>query len=147
MAAKDLDAWREKIDALNEQILALVNARAECAIAVGEIKRGAGLPLYAPDREMAVLDQIKSLNKGPLSHEAVQRIFKQIIDESLPPNPKEFVSTLTAFFSFLTSVTGLIPISSITFLKLIFGKATLLFRAKIEITDSIAPAAPSVCPV
>ncbi|MFT5366500.1 MAG: chorismate mutase-like protein [Candidatus Latescibacterota bacterium] len=83
MADKGLDAWREKIDALNEQILALVNARAECAIAVGEIKRGAGLPLYAPDREMAVLDQIKSLNKGPLSHEAVQRIFKQIIDESL----------------------------------------------------------------
>lgn len=83
MADKDLDAWREKIDALNEQILALVNARAECALAVGEIKRAAGLPLYAPKREMAVLNQIKSLNKGPLSHEAVQRIFKQIIDESL----------------------------------------------------------------
>jgi len=83
MAAKDLDAWREKIDALNEQILDLVNQRAECALAVGEIKRAAGLPLYAPDREMAVLEQIKSLNNGPLSHEAVQRIFKQIIDESL----------------------------------------------------------------
>jgi len=83
MADKDLEAWREKIDALNEQILVLVNQRAECALAVGEIKRAAGLPLYAPDREMAVLNQIKSLNKGPLSHEAVQRIFKQIIDESL----------------------------------------------------------------
>lgn len=83
MADKDLEAWRKKIDALNEQILVLVNQRAECALAVGEIKRAAGLPLYAPDREMAVLNQIKSLNKGPLSHEAVQRIFKQIIDESL----------------------------------------------------------------
>ncbi|MGA1197341.1 MAG: chorismate mutase [Candidatus Latescibacterota bacterium] len=83
MAAKDLDIWRKKIDALNEQILDLVNQRAECALAVGEIKRAAGLPLYAPDREMAVLEQIKSLNAGPLSHEAVQRIFKQIIDESL----------------------------------------------------------------
>lgn len=83
MADKDLSAWREKIDALNVQILELVNERATCALAVGEIKRAAGLPLYAPDRETAVLSQIKSLNKGPLSHEAVQRIFKQIIDESL----------------------------------------------------------------
>jgi chorismate mutase-like protein len=83
MTDKDLDAWREKIDVLNEQILALVNERAECAIAVGKIKRAAGMPLYAPEREMAVLDQIKSLNNGPLTHEAVLRIFKQIIDESL----------------------------------------------------------------
>lgn len=83
MADKDLDAWREKIDTLNEQILMLLNQRAECALAVGEIKRAAGLPLYAPDRETAVLNQIKSLNEGPLSHDAVQRIFKQIIDESL----------------------------------------------------------------
>ncbi|MDA0708834.1 MAG: chorismate mutase [bacterium] len=83
MAGKDLEGWRTQIDALNEQILKLLNARAECALAVGEIKRAEGLPLYAPDREMAVLDQIRSLNTGPLTHEAVLRIFKQIIDEAL----------------------------------------------------------------
>ena len=80
---KDLDFWREKIDSLNEQILALLNERAQCALAVGQIKRAAGLPLYAPDRETLILSRIRALNTGPLSHEAAQRIFRQIIDESL----------------------------------------------------------------
>jgi chorismate mutase-like protein len=80
---KDLDVWREKIDALNEQILALLNERAQCALAVGKIKREAGLPLYAPDRETIILNRIGELNGGPLGNEAAQRIFQQIIDESL----------------------------------------------------------------
>ena len=36
---KDLDFWREKIDALNERILALLNERAQCALKVGQLKR------------------------------------------------------------------------------------------------------------
>ena len=79
----DLEHWRGKIDALNKQLVDLLNERAECAIAVGELKRKQGLPLYAPERETAVLNQLKELNKGPLSDEAVQRIFRQIIDEAL----------------------------------------------------------------
>ena len=80
---KDLDFWREKIDALNEQILELLNERARCALSAGKIKRTAGLPLHAPDRETLILNRIRELNGGPLSHEAAQRIFRQIIDESL----------------------------------------------------------------
>lgn len=80
---KDLDFWREKIDALNERILALLNERAQCALKVGQIKRAAGLPLHAPDRETLILSRIRALNPGPLSDEAAQRIFRQIIDESL----------------------------------------------------------------
>jgi chorismate mutase-like protein len=79
----DLEHWRGKIDALNKQLVDLLNERAECAIAVGDLKRKQGLPLYAPERETAVLNQLKELNKGPLSDEAVQRIFRQIIDEAL----------------------------------------------------------------
>ncbi len=80
---KDLDFWREKIDALNEQILELLNERARCALSVGKIKRTTGLPLHAPERETLILNRIRELNGGPLSHEAAQRIFRQIIDESL----------------------------------------------------------------
>ena len=80
---RDLDAWREKIDALNEQILKLLNERAQCALAVGQIKLDAGMPLHAPDRETVILNRIRELNGGPLSHEAAQRIFRQLIDESL----------------------------------------------------------------
>ena len=80
---KDLDFWREKIDALNEQILELLNERARCALSVGKIKLAEDLPLHAPERETLILNRIRELNGGPLSHEAAQRIFRQIIDESL----------------------------------------------------------------
>ena len=79
----DLEHWRAQIDALNEKLVELLNERAQCAIEVGDIKREQGLPLYAPERETEVLTQLKALNKGPLSDEAVQRIFRQIIDEAL----------------------------------------------------------------
>ena len=80
---RDLDFWREKIDALDDQILELLNERARYALSVGKIKQVEGLPLHAPDRETLILNRIRELNGGPLSHEAAQRIFRQIIDESL----------------------------------------------------------------
>ncbi|MDA0746437.1 MAG: chorismate mutase [bacterium] len=78
----DIEDWRKKIDELNAQILDLLNRRAECALEVGKLKEAAGKPIYAPEREMAVLNALRELNAGPLSHEAVQRIFQQIIDEA-----------------------------------------------------------------
>jgi len=80
---KDLDFWREKIDALDDQIIELLNERARCALSVGKIKRAEGLPFHVPERETLILNRIRELNGGPLSHEAAQRIFRQIIDESL----------------------------------------------------------------
>jgi len=79
----DLDQWRKQIDGLNEQIVELLSERARCAIEVGKIKRERGQPLHAPEREILVLNQLKVLNNGPLSDPAVQRIFRQIIDETL----------------------------------------------------------------
>lgn len=80
---KDLDFWRRKIDALDDQILELLNERARYALFTGKIKRAEGLPLHIPERETLILNRIRELNGGPLSHEAAQRIFRQIIDESL----------------------------------------------------------------
>jgi chorismate mutase-like protein len=79
----DLEQCRDKIDGLNEKLVELLNERARCAIEVGRIKRKNGQPMYAPERETAVLNQLKELNQGPLSDEAIQRIFRQIIDEAL----------------------------------------------------------------
>ena len=79
----DLEHWRGKIDVLNRKLVELLNERARCAIEVGKIKRENGQPMFAPERETAVLNQLKELNQGPLSDEAVRRIFRQIIDEAL----------------------------------------------------------------
>ena len=78
----DLEDWRKEIDALNQQLLELLNRRAEFALEIGRIKQAIEQPIYAPERETSILNRIRELNKGPLADEAVQRIFKQIIDES-----------------------------------------------------------------
>ena len=78
----EIDDWRKKIDELNGKLLALLNQRAQCALEIGKIKQATGQPVYAPDRETAVLNHLREVNSGPLSNDAVQRIFRQIIDES-----------------------------------------------------------------
>ena len=78
----DIEDWRQKIDAINSEIVELLSERARCALEAGKIKRANNQPIFAPERETAVLRQLESLNKGPLSNEAVQRIFRQIINEA-----------------------------------------------------------------
>ncbi len=78
----DIEDWRQKIDAINSELLELLSERARCALEVGKIKRANDQPIYAPERETAVLRQLESLNRGPLSNKAVERIFRQIIDEA-----------------------------------------------------------------
>jgi chorismate mutase/prephenate dehydratase len=67
---------RKDIDRLDAEILQRLAERARCAQRVGEIKKG---PLYRPEREAQVLRNIAEKNPGPLSNEAVQRIFREIM--------------------------------------------------------------------
>ena len=78
----DVEHWRNQIDELNQKLLELLNDRAACALEIGKIKQAKGDPIYAPDRETKILNRIKELNMGPMTHEAAQRIFRQIIDET-----------------------------------------------------------------
>ena len=73
---------RERIDALDEQIVTLLNARASCALEIGEIKRDVGMAIYQPGREKDVLDHVRRVNPGPLDGDAVTRLFERIIDEA-----------------------------------------------------------------
>ena len=73
---------RDRIDALDEQIVALLNERASCALEIGEIKRALGLAIYQPGREKDVLDHVRRVNGGPLDGDAVRRLFERIIDEA-----------------------------------------------------------------
>ncbi|HTV00846.1 MAG TPA: chorismate mutase [Luteitalea sp.] len=75
-------ALREQIDALDEQIVALLNQRAACALEIGEIKRSINMAIYQPGREKDVLDHVRRVNPGPLDGDAVMRLFERIIDEA-----------------------------------------------------------------
>ena len=77
-----LRVLRERIDALDEQIVTLLNERASCALEIGEIKRDVGMAIYQPGREKDVLDHVRRVNPGPLDGDAVTRLFERIIDEA-----------------------------------------------------------------
>lgn len=79
----DLARLRREIDAIDEEVVALLNRRAAAALAVGEAKRQAGKSFYAPEREREVYDRLAKLNRGPFPTEALQHIYREIISASL----------------------------------------------------------------
>ena len=70
-----------QIDALDVQILALLNERTKFVEEIGRIKQALGLPIYEPKREDDVFHNVVANNHGPLPPEAVKRLFERIIDE------------------------------------------------------------------
>jgi chorismate mutase/prephenate dehydratase len=78
----DLSALRAKIDDLDRQIVDLLNQRAEVVVSVGKCKQADGTPIYAPDREQAVLQRIAKLNKGPLLPKTLQAIYRELMSGS-----------------------------------------------------------------
>ncbi len=80
-AAAELAAHREGIDRIDLQLLALLNERTRIVEKIGSVKKAAQLPVYEPKREDAVYRNVLEHNEGPLTSDAVQRIFERIIDE------------------------------------------------------------------
>ncbi|MBE9610696.1 prephenate dehydratase [Chitinilyticum piscinae] len=76
-----LKVHRDAIDAIDAQVLQLLNQRAKHAHTIGEIK-GGGI-VYRPEREAQVLTRIKELNEGPLPDETVARLFREIMSACL----------------------------------------------------------------
>lgn len=78
-APHDLGTLRTQIDALDRQLLALLNQRAALALEVGEIKKREGSPVFRPEREAQVIDGLKAANPGPLKNESVAPIWREIM--------------------------------------------------------------------
>ena len=80
-----IEELRNRIDVIDEQLVRLLNVRVACAVEVGKLKHEAGLPIYQPEREKQVLGRVRNSAtdlSGPLTAEAVVRIFERIIDEA-----------------------------------------------------------------
>ncbi|GEM_PF-176999 len=78
----DMDPWRERIDIIDRALVQIMNERVKCANVIGAIKKKLGMPVYVPSREEEVLRNVIEGNTGPLSDEAVRRLFERIIDET-----------------------------------------------------------------
>jgi chorismate mutase len=81
MSIQRLAECRKQIDAVDLKLLALLNERTRIVEVIGRIKQDLALPIYEPTREDQVFHNVTSNNTGPLSAEALKRIFERIIDE------------------------------------------------------------------
>lgn len=81
-SAKTLGDWRQEIDALDVELLRLLNQRAAIAGEIAAIKVALGLPAYDAKREEQVLERVAAKNSGPFGDESVHAIFRGIIHET-----------------------------------------------------------------
>jgi chorismate mutase/prephenate dehydratase len=84
-SSPSLGEIRKQIDAIDDQVLELLNRRAGCAQKVAEIKQAEGEDgcFYRPEREVEVLRRMVGRNPGPLSNEAVARFFREVMSACL----------------------------------------------------------------
>jgi len=76
----DISDWRKKIDELDRRLVELLSERAQAAHEIGKLKRSVGMPIYEPDRERAVFNNVRGMNPGPLPDRDLLRIYERIMD-------------------------------------------------------------------
>lgn len=77
-----LDRLRVKIDAIDHQLVDLLNERARLVVEVGAIKRKTGVPVYSPHREAQVLARVLKHNQGPLPDRTIEGIYRELMSGS-----------------------------------------------------------------
>jgi chorismate mutase/prephenate dehydratase len=82
-ADKRIEAERARLDAIDAEILELLNRRAERFQAIGRIKAEVGAPRFVPARELELLERLERLNRGPFPTSAVRNVFREILSASL----------------------------------------------------------------
>jgi chorismate mutase/prephenate dehydratase len=100
MSSPNLKNLRDKIDQIDDQILDLLNNRAEVVLEVGKTKAGESREFYVPSRERAIFERLQAANKGPFPNESVCRVFREIISASLSleqPMKVAFLGPLSTF--------------------------------------------------
>jgi chorismate mutase len=78
----NIDDLRERMDAIDNELLRLFNERAKLALEIGRVKKDLGLPIHVPSREEQIITRIQQENPGPLSPTSITRLYQQLIQES-----------------------------------------------------------------
>ncbi|MEX3947127.1 prephenate dehydratase [Paraburkholderia sp. EG287B] len=77
-----LKPLRERIDAIDAQLIALLNQRASVALEVGEVKKHFNAPVFRPEREQQVIERLQNMSVGPLGNDHISAIWREIMAAS-----------------------------------------------------------------
>lgn len=83
MTPKDLESLRRKIDALDSQILRLLDERTRLALEIGKFKRARGEEVYAPDRESEIYRKLSEMKQTIMPAESLKTIYREIMSATL----------------------------------------------------------------
>jgi chorismate mutase len=76
----DIETLRRKIDELDRQLVAIISERAAAAQEIGRLKRATDLPVYEPNRERVIFENVRTHNPGPLPDSELVHIYERIVD-------------------------------------------------------------------
>ena len=76
----DIADWRRQIDDLDRRLVALLNERARAAQEIGKLKRNTSMPIYEPQREKIIFENVRKANQGPLPDSELRHVYERIID-------------------------------------------------------------------
>lgn len=79
MSDEELERLRARTAATDAKILELVNRRIELVRAIRAHKKANGIAFVDPDQEARLLARLRELNRGPVSTEGVERLFREIL--------------------------------------------------------------------
>ncbi|MBI3844887.1 MAG: chorismate mutase [Planctomycetes bacterium] len=82
-AAQKLTDLRRAIDRLDEKIVDLLNERAQVVAEIGHVKQRSNRPAYAPDRERQVFERLRRRNRGQLTNDTLEAIYRELMSGSL----------------------------------------------------------------
>jgi chorismate mutase len=102
----DIEGWRRQIDELDRNIVALINQRASAAREIGKLKRSTSLPVYEPNRERTIFENVRAANRGPLPDIELTHIYERIIDVMRALQRDELASAGSAAASGKSGETG-----------------------------------------
>ena len=77
---KTIAEWRIEIDELDRRLVELLNQRARAAQEIGRLKRHTDMPIYEPERERTIFENVGRENRGPLPAAELRHIYERIID-------------------------------------------------------------------
>lgn len=79
----EIEKLRDEIDAIDEEVLKLLNKRSNVVLEIAKIKRENKVKFYSPEREQQIIERLISLNKGPFPNDALKALYREILSASL----------------------------------------------------------------